>query len=691
MTNENIGISINYLANRLSENTNLIRIFRIYHPVYRMHVNIDVEYHDPSYHIIERYMDMLICGYSHGDRFPTIDERKHYVRNRQELYQLLGLSGRASQIADEYFRDLYESGHFKIVESQTGKYLEGTTPAFESVRLNEMVHSSLVEEMKIFDQYSLQIMPESFERIVKMARTIADTDITERNDLKSIWLPMRSEKANLLLEINESLKRITYSGKKAIELGLPQGKTSISLINHEIPEPMFFPYYLGVFATGKQVQYRAYSMDTGEEIEGLTELYDSSDYAEIRGFLSNFILGTNNKDIEHPFYKYKFKEGNQSNLYLRKSGVLAAGIVKENGTGNYQWNITSLQLKELIDTYGRTKDASAIKWLVNNTMFCLEMGEIGKLLHVKLSNEQKYILEQLINVKTLQKSIDEEVKIKEYVQQAESNEGEIPFKKTQNETKSETTKLLLDRARMYETGIGAERNEKKAFECYLELFTINQKMAYIPALNLAQNILNVLCPNIEIKKVDLNKNAADTKSKLVIIFAAFCLAANGDPVAQYRLSALLFNTELLKVSDRAKLFWLELSAQAEHINAMTRIGMLYFEGKYYSKDLLKARFWFKKAADKNDAYAMYNLAVVYYNGIGIDNADLKKAVEYFKKSAALDFPPALYNLSMLYLVGVGVEKDKLISREMLERASSLGYSKATEKLLSLIETEGGTI
>ena len=81
MTTENIGVGINYLANLLSENTNLIRIFRVYHPVYRMHVNIDVEYHDPSYHIIERYMDMLICGYSQGDRFPEKNERKHYVRN----------------------------------------------------------------------------------------------------------------------------------------------------------------------------------------------------------------------------------------------------------------------------------------------------------------------------------------------------------------------------------------------------------------------------------------------------------------------------------------------------------------------------------------------------------------------------------------------------------------------------------
>ena len=676
MTTENIGVGINYLANLLSENTNLIRIFRVYHPVYRMHVNIDVEYHDPSYHIIERYMDMLICGYSQGDRFPEKNERKHYVRSRQELYQLLGLSGRASQIADEYFRDLYESGHFRVVDSQLGRYLEGTTPAFESVRLNEMVHSSLVEEMKIFDQYSLQIMPESFERIIRSARTIDDTDITERNDLKSIWIPMRPEKANLLQEINELLKRTSYSGKKAIELGLPQGKISISLTDHEIPEPMFFPYYLGVFSAGKEVMYRAYSMDMGEEIEGLTELYAGSEYAGIRDFMGLFLYGTNSRTIEHPFYKYKFRSGNKSNTYLRKDGALGAGITQEPGTGNYCWNITDLQIKELTDEYHRTRNASPIKWLLNNTLFCLETGEIGKLLHVRLSTDQRRVLEQVSglnkSLKTAGRNTD-----------SYGRQSEIKHAKTIDDERSDPEKALLERAGMYESGAGKDRNERKAFECYLDLYAVNKEAAYDPALKLAKRILYTLSPNTDIRKIDLNQSVSEIRSKWIILFAAFCRAAEGDPAAQYRLSYLLFNTEMLHVRDRTKLYWMELSARAEYIYALRTIGLLYHEGKYYAKDISKAKYWLKKAADKKDAYAMYSLAVICYNGIGTDPGNLAEAVKYFRDAAVLDFPPALYNLGMLYYAGVGVEKSDTAARSLLEKASSLGYGKATEKLRSL--------
>ena len=80
---------------------------------------------------------------------------------------------------------------------------------------------------------------------------------------------------------------------------------------------------------------------------------------------------------------------------------------------------------------------------------------------------------------------------------------------------------------------------------------------------------------------------------------------------------------------------------------------------------------------------MYSLAVICYNGIGTDPGNLAEAVKYFRDAAVLDFPPALYNLGMLYYAGVGVEKSDTAARSLLEKASSLGYGKATEKLRSL--------
>ena len=58
---------------------------------------------------------------------------------------------------------------------------------------------------------------------------------------------------------------------------------------------------------------------------------------------------------------------------------------------------------------------------------------------------------------------------------------------------------------MYESGAGKDRNERKAFECYLDLYAVNKEAAYDPALKLAKRILYTLSPNTDIRKIDLNQ------------------------------------------------------------------------------------------------------------------------------------------------------------------------------------------
>jgi TPR repeat protein len=138
----------------------------------------------------------------------------------------------------------------------------------------------------------------------------------------------------------------------------------------------------------------------------------------------------------------------------------------------------------------------------------------------------------------------------------------------------------------------------------------------------------------------------------------------------------LSTTELLQADEHTKIYWLEASAYAGNKEAMSRMGVLYYKGHYYPKDLNKAKIWLKRAADQNDAKALYNLGFIYYNGSGIEQVDIKKAVNCFKKAAELDFPPAFYTLSVLYEAGIGVEKNRTVSRQLMEKASALGYSKS---------------
>ena len=65
---------------------------------------------------------------------------------------------------------------------------------------------------------------------------------------------------------------------------------------------------------------------------------------------------------------------------------------------------------------------------------------------------------------------------------------------------------------------------------------------------------------------------------------------------------------------------------------------------------------FKKSADQGYANAQSNLALMYYNGEGVQK-DYKQAVEWFKKSANQGNADAQFNLGNMYIYGKGVQKD----------------------------------
>jgi len=51
------------------------------------------------------------------------------------------------------------------------------------------------------------------------------------------------------------------------------------------------------------------------------------------------------------------------------------------------------------------------------------------------------------------------------------------------------------------------------------------------------------------------------------------------------------------------------------------------------RDYAEAMTWYRKAADKGNATAMYNVGVLYENGFGV-HMDTDKAIEWYKKAAA---------------------------------------------------------
>lgn len=90
----------------------------------------------------------------------------------------------------------------------------------------------------------------------------------------------------------------------------------------------------------------------------------------------------------------------------------------------------------------------------------------------------------------------------------------------------------------------------------------------------------------------------------------------------------------------------------------------FFLGKQYSNpssplmDMKKAIKWYEKAAQQQHSDAIYELAVIYQLGNGVEK-DPVKAVQLFKIAAELNHSGAQFGLGTLYDNGEGVTEDTM--------------------------------
>ncbi len=170
---------------------------------------------------------------------------------------------------------------------------------------------------------------------------------------------------------------------------------------------------------------------------------------------------------------------------------------------------------------------------------------------------------------------------------------------------------------------------------------------------------------------------------------------------------------------------LEKAAQAGYIPAMNALGKVYSNGKstiYYSSQVKyipdyqdplnsiiryectifggfplsyetqegeadpeinpeRALFWFQKASDAGDLYAMFCISELYRKG-EIVEPDNHKAVAMLRRAAEAGLPVAQYNLSLVYKSdGMGVvEPDLKESLAWLTRSAENNYARATHAL-----------
>ncbi|MFV1976486.1 MAG: tetratricopeptide repeat protein [Candidatus Scalindua sp.] len=100
-------------------------------------------------------------------------------------------------------------------------------------------------------------------------------------------------------------------------------------------------------------------------------------------------------------------------------------------------------------------------------------------------------------------------------------------------------------------------------------------------------------------------------------------------------------------------------------DAAAIVGYMLERGNGTEVSLDKAIRWYKRGARDKNNYARYNLAVMYFNGHGVEK-NYESAFELFNKSRLYE---ASYALSKLYRKGVGVKQDYKKMLSLLKNAS----------------------
>ncbi len=215
-------------------------------------------------------------------------------------------------------------------------------------------------------------------------------------------------------------------------------------------------------------------------------------------------------------------------------------------------------------------------------------------------------------------------------------------------------------ARKYETGQGASRNMKKAYELYkssadagyskaqLSLGLMYAKGVYVPQNNrlavkylLAAANQGELSAEAELRKFNVRK-FSDTNSKDYLVYQA----DNGDAESQYRLylnylsGAQGFPQDFDKAME-----YCQKAALQDHEAAIMTLGNMYEKGGYRIAANPEIAFlWFRKAAYLGNDSARFVLGEMYASGKGVPK-DETRAVRWYLQSANSGFGLAQYRLS----------------------------------------------
>ena len=160
-------------------------------------------------------------------------------------------------------------------------------------------------------------------------------------------------------------------------------------------------------------------------------------------------------------------------------------------------------------------------------------------------------------------------------------------------------------------------------------------------------------------------------------------------VAAYRLYWNIRDGKGASADKRRSMKYLRVAAENGSVDAMYQMGWHYGTGTFVGKNIVKAIDWYRKAADKGDAWAQVDLGQIYLDGERGVNKDYIQAVRLFRKAVRKNDELAFFNLGLCYDFGKGVRQSDRLACKFYSKAALRGHVAAMCNLGAiLVDYEG---
>ena len=120
-----------------------------------------------------------------------------------------------------------------------------------------------------------------------------------------------------------------------------------------------------------------------------------------------------------------------------------------------------------------------------------------------------------------------------------------------------------------------------------------------------------------------------------------------------------------------------LSAKG-HAQAQYDLAQIYFQGIGVAKDGQKGWYWLLSAAGTGNAAAMVQLGALFESGVGADR-DYAAAAQWYLRAARKGDAVGRFNLASMYLKGIGVPKDEVAALAWYRLSLKAGSAAARDR------------